>query len=169
MSSSLLIILTSRPSIDTSLQDDARFSFGEHFTEEDTIGHAITGFGVAEVIKSKNEKYLVSSIVLSSSIAWEDQARRCLSPLLQGEAVPDGIDTYIGLVGEEMLDVALEKFKDGGQIIVIRSPSIANGGAPHPTKIFFLAAMVALKINGFTVFHHIGKFVEVWEEFQPLV
>ncbi|KAF9349312.1 hypothetical protein BGX26_012368 [Mortierella sp. AD094] len=101
-------------------------------------------------------------------------------------AAPSGIDLFIDNVGGETLDIALEKLKPKGEVLAIGNLAIVNPSKsnkngdkveasaeadvrPYALKNWTLVITKALRVYGFTAFHHSDKFPRLWKDIGPLV
>ncbi|KAF9166672.1 hypothetical protein DFQ27_001283 [Actinomortierella ambigua] len=85
--------------------------------------------------------------------------------------VPEGLDLYFDVVGQESLDIALETTKRFGRIITIGTVSNMNhdGGSPQTPyvhKNLHLIYVKELRIHGLSAFNHFGVFPAFWTETQ---
>ncbi|KAF9312097.1 hypothetical protein BG003_006638 [Podila horticola] len=80
-----------------------RFSFNDFGPKNSTIGQPVSGFGIAEVVGSKNDKFPVSSVVIASNIAWEqytvvkDATPYQIIPDIRNPGVPP--EAYLNVLG----------------------------------------------------------------------
>ncbi|KAG0250600.1 hypothetical protein BG011_008215 [Mortierella polycephala] len=109
--------------------------------------------------------YLVQELGLDAAINYKTQDTAAQLSTL----APDGIDIYFDLVGGEVLDIAFEKLKVKGQVVAIGNIAVVNSKTPYSNKNLHLIITKALTINGFTAFHHMHRFPDLWREFEPLI
>ncbi|KAG0207192.1 hypothetical protein BGX28_001530, partial [Mortierella sp. GBA30] len=110
-------------------------------------------------------QYIINYLGIDAGINYKTQDTRAQLDTI----APGGIDLYIDLVGGETLDIALEKLKTNGQVVVIGNISVVNAKTPYLTKNLHLIVFKALTITGFTVLPHRHRFPELWKKFGPLI
>lgn len=109
--------------------------------------------------------YLLNDLHLDAAFNYKTQDTRAeLSKL-----APQGLDVYVDNVGGETLDIALELLKAKTDVIVIGNLAVANSKTAYALKNWDMIIHKSLTIHGFTAFHHLDKFSQLWDEVGPLV
>lgn len=121
-------------------------------------------FVIGSAGSEEKVQYLLRDIGVDYAFNYKTQDSR----VELSKAAPQGVDVYFDLVGGETFDVAIEKLKNHGQIVTIGNIS-QSGATPYVMKNWSMFIFKALKMNGFTVFHHLDSFPRLWKEIGPLV
>lgn len=110
-------------------------------------------------------QYLLENIGLDACFNYKTQDARAEL----AKAAPQGLDIYIDLVGNETLDIALEKIKDNGLVVAVGNFESAAGKAEYVFKNMMQIIFKALRVEGFAVFQHLHRYPDFWADVKPRV
>ncbi|KAG0085790.1 hypothetical protein BGZ93_010473 [Podila epicladia] len=110
-------------------------------------------------------QYLLENIGLDAGFNYKTQDARAEL----AKAAPQGLDIYIDLVGNEMLDIALEKINDNGLVVAVGNFESAAGKAEYVFKNMMQIIFKALRVQGFAVFQHLHRYSDFWADVKPRV
>ncbi|KAF9332140.1 hypothetical protein BG006_004984 [Podila minutissima] len=99
-------------------------------------------------------QYFLENIGLDACFNYKTQDARAEL----AKAAPQGLDIHIDLVGNETLDIALEKIKDNGLVVVVGNFESAAGKAEYVFKNMMQIIFKALRVEGFAVFQHLHRY-----------
>lgn len=102
-------------------------------------------------------QYLLENIGLDAGFNYKTQDARAEL----AKAAPQGLDIYIDLVGNETLDIALEKIRDNELVVAVGNFGSAVGKAEYVFKNMMQIIFKALSVQGFAVFQHLHRYPDI--------
>ncbi|KAF9422661.1 hypothetical protein BGZ76_003747, partial [Entomortierella beljakovae] len=122
-------------------------------------------FVIGSAGSDEKVSYLVNDLGLDAAFNYKTKDTRAELDAI----APKGLDLYFDLVGGETFDIALEKLKPNAQVVAIGNISTFGSKTPYAVKNLNLIVAKALHIDGFTAFHHLQRFPDLWKEYAPLI
>lgn len=110
-------------------------------------------------------QYLLKNIGLDAAFNYKTQDARAELD----KASSKGLDIYVDLVGNETLDIALEKIKDNGLVVAVGNFESVAGKVDYVFKNMMQIIFKALTVQGFAVFQHLHRYPEFWADVKPRV
>lgn len=111
-------------------------------------------------------QYLLKNIGLDAAFNYKTQDARAELD----KASSKGLDIYVDLVGNETLDIALEKIKDNGLVVAaVGNFESMAGKVDYVFKNMMQIIFKALTVQGFAVFQHLHRYPEFWADVKPRV